>query len=105
MPDVSPTFTPRELQGDFSQSATDANGNPAPDPGVAGFLQANPFFQADPAKQAQAIIDQTKINSISQAYINNGFIPTSPNGVFSTSLDQIYSADELTSKFDFNLSS
>jgi hypothetical protein len=104
VPDVSPTFTPRELQGDFSQSATDANGNPAPDPGVATFLQANPFFQSDPAKQAQAIIDQTKINSISQAYINNGFMPTSPNGVFSTSLDQTYSADELTSKFDFNLS-
>jgi hypothetical protein len=105
VPDVSPTFTPRELQGDFSQSGTDANGNPAPDSGVAGFLQQNPFFQADPAKQALAIIDPTKINSISQTYINNGFIPTSPSGVFSTSLDQIYSADELTSKFDFNLSS
>src|SRR3984893_13550509 len=25
VPDVSPTFTPRELQGDFSQSGTDAN--------------------------------------------------------------------------------
>ena len=37
------TFTPLEAQGNFSQSV-----NGGPDPTVASFLQANPWFQPNP---------------------------------------------------------
>ena len=93
------TFTPRELAGDFSQS----NGG-SPDPNVAAFLQANPFFQADPALQAQAIIDPTRINSVAQAYIKAGLIPTAPSGVVSTQATASDNNNELTGKLDFSLS-
>jgi hypothetical protein len=100
IPDVdSPVFTPLEVQGNFSQS----NGG-APDPGVAAFLQANPYFQSNPALAAQAIIDPTKISNVAQAYIKDGFIPSAPGGSLSTTLDGLDNRDELTSKFDFNLS-
>jgi len=101
VPDNSiPTFTPAELAGDFSQAV-----NGGPDSGVASFLEANPFFQSDPIKAANAIIDPNAINSISQTYIKDKFIPTSPTGLLSASLSEYNNADELTSKFDFNLSS
>ncbi len=100
VPDVdSPVFTPLEVQGNFSQSA-----NGGPDPNVATFLQANPFFQPNPALAAQAIIAPTQINSVAQAYIKAGLIPTAPGGLLSTNLSQFNNADELTAKFDFNLS-
>ena len=100
IPDVdSPVFTPLEVQGNFSQSASGG-----PDPGVAAFLQANPFFQPNPALAAQAIIDPSRINSVAQNYIKAGFIPSTPGGLLSTTLDAVDNRDELTSKFDFNLS-
>jgi hypothetical protein len=100
VPDVdSPTFTPQELQGNFSQAVSGG-----PDPGVAAFLQANPFFQPNPALAAQAIIDPTKINNVAENYIKAGYIPTAPNGLFSANLSEYANADELTTKFDFNLS-
>ena len=37
------TYTPAELNGDFSQF-----NNSGPDPNVVAFLQANPFYQPDP---------------------------------------------------------
>src|SRR5579863_4619500 len=49
------TYTPAQLGGDFSNF----QGN-GPDPGVVSFLQTHPYYQSDPAKQAQAIIDPTK---------------------------------------------
>src|SRR6202030_418469 len=58
------TYTPAELTGDFSNF----NGT-APEPQVAAFLQAHPFYQSDPVKAAQAIIDPTKIDPVAQAYI------------------------------------
>jgi Carboxypeptidase regulatory-like domain/TonB-dependent Receptor Plug Domain len=100
VPDVdSPVFTPLEVQGNFSQSA-----NGGPDPNVAAFLLANPFFQPNSALAARAIIDPTQINSVAQAYIKAGLIPTAPGGLLSTSLSAYSNADELTAKFDFNLS-
>jgi hypothetical protein len=100
VPDVdAPVFTPLELQGNFSQSA-----NGAPDQNVATFLQNNPFFQPVPALRAQAIIDPTRINSVAQAYIKAGLVPSAPGGLFSTTLSEFSNADELTTKFDFNLS-
>ena len=92
----SPAFTPQELQGDFSNSGS-------PDQGVVAFLQANPYFQSDPSKAAQGIIDPTKINSVAQNYIKAGLIPTSPTGTLSSAQNEILNNDELTGKFDFNL--
>ncbi len=93
----SPAFTPQELQGDFSTANSGS-----PDPDVAAFLQANPYFQSDPTKAAQGIIDPTKINSVAQNYIKAGLIPTSPAGTLSSAQNEILNNDELTGKFDFN---
>ncbi|MGB7586443.1 MAG: carboxypeptidase regulatory-like domain-containing protein [Terriglobales bacterium] len=100
VPDVdSPVFTPLELRGNFSQSA-----DGGPDPGVVSFLQANPYFQSNPALAAQAIIDPTKINSVSQNYVKAGLIPSAPGGLLSTQVSEYSNADELTTRFDFDLS-
>jgi len=132
VPDIDiPVYTPQELQGNFSQvvdggpdpnvacflagfqptplltSCLDGNGNPLP---------AHPFFQPNPALAAQAIISPTSIDPVTQNYINAGLVTTSASnqtvcnaqgictGLFSTSLEQTNNADELTTKFDFNLS-
>jgi hypothetical protein len=99
-PDINAAvFTPQQLQGDFSTSS-----GGSPDPGVAAFLQANPFFQPNSALAGQAIIDPTRINSVSQNYINAGLIPTAPSGLLSSAQDELINNDELTGRFDFNLS-
>jgi outer membrane receptor protein involved in Fe transport len=90
-----PTFTPAELAGNFSQAV-----NGGPDPNVAAFLQANPFFATPNGNAAQAIIDPTKINSISAAYIKLGLIPTNPTGFISTAEPGTSNANELTGKVD-----
>ena len=96
------TFTPRELGGDFSLSGIDPiTGNVIPDPGVANFLQQNPFFQSNPALAAQAIIDPTKINSIAAEYIAAGLIPTDPTGLVTTTSPHTDNNNELTGKLDF----
>jgi hypothetical protein len=132
VPDIDiPVYTPQELQGNFSQAV-----NGGPDPNVACFLAGyeltpllnscvdsnddplppHPYFQSNPALAAQAIIDPTKIDPVTQNYINAGLVATSPTnqtvcnaggictGLLSTSLEQTNNADELTTKFDFNLS-
>ncbi|HXW90162.1 MAG TPA: carboxypeptidase regulatory-like domain-containing protein, partial [Terriglobales bacterium] len=93
----SPVFTPLEVQGNFSQSGP----NRTP---VAAFLEANPFFQPNPTLAAQAIIAPSQINSVAQAYIKAGLIPSAPGGLLSTTASEDDNRDELTSKFDFNLS-
>ncbi|MFY9979662.1 MAG: carboxypeptidase regulatory-like domain-containing protein [Candidatus Sulfotelmatobacter sp.] len=101
IPDVdAPVFTPLELQGNFSQSGP----NGTPDPNVASFLQANPFFQPNPTLAAQAIIAPSQINSVSQAYIKNNLIPSAPGGLLSTTLGEVDNRNEITSKFDFVVS-
>jgi hypothetical protein len=122
VPDINaPVYTPQELQGNFSQAipydgvtCTIAGG--CPDPLVALFLGANPDFAAPNGNAALAIIDPTKIDLVTQNYIKAGLIPTSAtnqtvcdtagvcSGLLSTTLEQTNNADELTSKFDFNLS-
>ncbi len=96
-----PTFTPAELNGNFSQ----AGPNQTPDPNVGAFLLANPYFQADPAKAQAAIIDPTKINTVAQNYISAGLIPTSATGVLNPSQPLTLNSNELTGKFDFDVSS
>src|SRR5271169_849943 len=122
VPDVDiPVYTPHELQGNFSQAipydgVTCTITAGCPDANVAAFLGSNPYFVPQNGNAAQAIIDRTKIDPVTQAYIKAGLIPTSstnqtvcnPNGsctgLLSTSLEEINNADELTTKFDFNLS-
>ena len=89
-------FTPAELNGDFSHAV-----NGGPDPKVAGFLQANPFFQGNPTLAAQAIIDPTKINPIAQSYIKAGLLPSSPTGQLFPQAGGSNNSDELTEKLDF----
>src|ERR1700691_706356 len=132
VPDVDiPVYTPQELQGNFS---TVVNGGPDPNVAcfLAGFeatpllnscvdssgnpLPPHPFFQPNPALAAQAIISPNSIDPVTQNYINAGLVATSStnqttcnaneicSGLLSTSLDQTNNADELTTKFDFNLS-
>ena len=131
--------TPAQLNGDFSQAAS----NGGVDPGVACFLsglnhnqpnptnspalkdgtqcqQPNPnptpggpatvpgiahaFFQSDPAKQFNGIIDPTKINSVTQKYIAAGLIPTSPSGTLNVQAPATNNDNQVTMKFDFNIS-
>ena len=86
------TFTPAQLGGNFSG-----------DPGVIAFLQANPFFQPNAALAAQGIIDPTKINSVAQKYIAAGLIASSPNGTLNSQAGNTSNDNELTMKFDFNI--
>jgi hypothetical protein len=123
VPDIDiPVYTPNELTGDFSQAipydgvtCTIAGG--CPDPNVAAFLESNHYFAKPNGNAAEAIIDPTKIDPVTQNYIKAGLIPTSTTnqtscnsstgvcyGLLSTSLEQTNNADELTLKFDFNLS-
>jgi len=92
------TFTPAELNGDFSHSV-----NGGPDPGVAAFLQSHPFFQANPALAAQAVIDPTKINPVAQAYISNNLVPTTASGLIVPNGGATDNRDEYTGKVDYNI--
>src|ERR1700730_13469318 len=93
----SPTFTPAELNGDFSTA-----NNGAPDPNVAAFLALNPFFATPNGNAAQAIIDPSKINSVAKAYIAANLIPTAPTGLLSVQQRTTDDRDELTARFDFS---
>ena len=101
--DVQPeqtVFTPAELTGNFSQAA-----NGGPDPNVVTFLQANPFFQSNPALAAQAIIDPTKIDPAAKAYVATGLVPSSPTGTLFPVGTGTVNANELTGKIDFQITS
>ncbi len=107
VPDLNqPVFTTEELAGNFSHvvpfdgvSCTVQAG--CPDPGVAGFLTAHPYFAED---AANAIIDPTKIDTVAKNYIAAGLIPSTASGSLSAALENVSDADELTSRFDYNLS-
>jgi hypothetical protein len=92
------TYTPRELQGDFSLSNSSRTG---PDPRVAGYLQKFPYFQPNPTLAAQGIIDPVRINSVTQNYIKAGLIPASPTGVLFPQGAQTRDNDEILGKADF----
>jgi len=100
-PSTTTTFTPAEIGGVFSNALILPDGTTAPDPGVVAFLQANPYFQSDPALQAQAMIDPTKINSVSKEYLP--FIPTAASGTFTPTSNHQDNNNELTAKLDFAL--
>jgi hypothetical protein len=100
-----PVYTPQELQGDFSQSASDVNGRRIPDPAVAAFLQANPYWQSNSVLAAQAVIDPTKFSPVSQKYIQANLIPTSATGLKIAQAGGTNDTDEFTAKLDAQLSS
>lgn len=91
------TFTPAEIQGDFSQSSSQAS--------VAAFLAANPFFIKPGTTAAQGIIDPAKIDPVAQKYIKAGLIPTSTSGLASFQNPATDNAEEITGKFDWELTS
>jgi outer membrane receptor protein involved in Fe transport len=93
-------FTPAELNGDFSHGNAAGTG---PDPLVVAFLEKYPYFQANTSLAAQGIVDPTKINSSSTAYIKAGLIPSAPNGNLGTVFQgaATNNTDELTEKVDF----
>ncbi len=92
-------YTTAELNGDFSTAGTDGG----PDPAIALFLQQNPYFQADPAKAANAIMDPTKIDPTAQKYIAAGLIPSSPTGFIAPVGSSTLNFDQYNAKFDLEI--
>ena len=92
------TFTPAELTGDFSHAVKGG-----PDPGVASFLLAHPYFQSNPALASQAIIDPSKIDPFAQAFIKGSPIPTSATGFLTPNGTAQDNRDEFISREDFQL--
>jgi hypothetical protein len=98
--DTSPgkvtSFTPAELNGNFSGTSYA--------PTVAAFLQANPYYQADPNLAAQGIIDPTKIDPVAKQYISHGLIPVSANGYLFPQAVATNNFDEYVGKLDYTIS-
>jgi carboxypeptidase family protein/TonB-dependent receptor-like protein len=104
----APVYTPQQLAGNFSQAiaydgTTCTLTDGCPDPLVVSFLAANPWFTTPNGSVANAIIDPTKIDPIAQNYIKAGLIPTAPDGLLSTTLGAQDNRNEVTGRFDFNL--
>ena len=99
-----PTFTPAELNGDFSQSLN--LGNQDSKAAVIAFLQspAGQQFQPNPTLAAQGIINPLSINPVAQAYIAANLIPTSSTGILNSAEVSTNNQNELTSKIDWNIS-
>jgi Carboxypeptidase regulatory-like domain/TonB-dependent Receptor Plug Domain len=96
------TYTPAQLGGDFSNGGVPGN-CPNADPNVSAFLVANPFFQGNGAAAACGIIDPTKINGVAKKYIAAGLIATSPTGTLNSLAGNTSNNNDLTMKFDFNI--
>ena len=96
-PGVKTVFTTAELNGDFSHAGTDGG----PDPAIAQLLNLNPYFQSDPAKRSQAIIDPARIDPVAKKYIAASLIPVSPTGSIAPvgTLKQPF--DQFNGRFDF----
>ena len=96
---TSQVFTTAQLNGDFSQS--DPNGGP--DPSIVAYLQANPYFQPNPALAAQGIIDPTRIDPVAKKYIAAGLIPSSASGFVSPVGSRTTPFNQYNGRFDFVL--
>jgi hypothetical protein len=109
---LTPTYTPADLGGDFSQAYQGG-----PDPYVTCFLTGNSsitlpngqpcaqpahtYYQSDPIKAAEGIIDPTKLDAVFLNYANAKLIPISPTGSFLPQLNVPNNTDDFTGKFDF----
>jgi hypothetical protein len=92
------TYTPAELNGDFSQTNSGA-----PDPGVVQYLQQFPYFQPNPALAAQGIIDPSRIDPVAQNYIKANLVPTSASGFLIPQSGATDDNNELTGKVDYHI--
>lgn len=90
-----PVYTPAELNGDFSALG--------PDNAVAQFLQANPYWQANPTLQALGIIDPTKIDPVAKAYIQKGLLPSAASGFLFATGASSDNYNQYNAKFDFHI--
>jgi hypothetical protein len=99
------TYTPAQLGGDFSGPNSNPSTGVCPnaDPNVSGFLVGHPFFQSNGILAGCAVIDPTKINGVAQKYIAAGLIATSPTGTLNSAASNINNNNNLTMKFDFNI--
>ena len=95
-----PTYTPAQINGNFSNGGTPGN-CPNADQTVAAFLQAHPFYQSDSASAACGIMDPTKIDPVAKAYIAGDLIPTSPNGQVFPEGSRKDDINQYLGKFDF----
>ena len=93
------TFTPLEEQGNFSKSV-----NGGPDPAVAGFLLANPYFQGSPTLASQAIIDPARISAVSGKYFTDGLLTASPTGYLFPEAAAKADHSEYLGKLDYTIS-
>ncbi|MDQ2976145.1 MAG: TonB-dependent receptor [Acidobacteriota bacterium] len=96
---VVTVFTPAELKGDFSRSGPGGG----PDPLVVDFLQTHALYQPNPALAAQGIIG--RIDPIAQKYIAGGLVASSPSGTLASQGKAVDNRDELTMRFDANVTS
>ena len=94
------TFTPLEAQGNFSQSV-----NGGPDPTVASFLEANPYFQPSPTLAGDAIIDPSRISPVALNYFKNGLLPTAAAGYVFPQAAAISNHSEYLGRLDYNIGS
>ena len=92
------TFTPLEAQGNFSQAA-----NGGPDPTVAKFLTANPWFQPSPTLASEAIIDPSRISSVALTYLKDELLPVSPAGFVFPEATAAANHSEYLGKLDYNI--
>ncbi|MBZ5505477.1 MAG: carboxypeptidase regulatory-like domain-containing protein [Acidobacteriia bacterium] len=93
-------LTTQEAQGDFTNSTNQA--------AIASFLQANPFFQPDPSKRGAGpsdptIIDPNSFDPVAKAYLKAGLIPIGSSAFTSFQNPGQNNYDQMTSKFDFDL--
>src|ERR1035438_8412826 len=91
-------FTPLEAQGNFSQAA-----NGGPDPTVAKFLTANPWFQPSPTLASEAIIDPSRISSVALTYLKDELLPVSPAGFVFPEATAAANHSEYLGKLDYNI--
>jgi hypothetical protein len=83
-----------------------ADGTPCQQPNPNGGTMvgiAHPFFQSDPTKRFNGIIDPATINGVAQKYIAAGLIPSSATGTLNVQAPATNNDNQLTMKFDFNL--
>ncbi|HXQ26756.1 MAG TPA: TonB-dependent receptor [Candidatus Acidoferrales bacterium] len=71
------------------------------DPAVVSFLAANPFFQ-DSSKPA-GFLNPQALNPVSVSYITKGLMPVSPTGVLTPKSSATDNRNELTMRFDFQI--
>jgi outer membrane receptor protein involved in Fe transport len=91
------TYTPTELNGDFSQSGP----NGGPDPNVAAFLSTHSYFVPAGGNPVNAIIAPAKIDPVAKAFIKAGLIPTSPTGSMIPRGSSTNNVNEYTGRADF----